>query len=117
MANKSIQKSFNWYDDRESILTEILCGADQMFIEVCKEKGDEYLSSLDNTEIFINEVAALERTHTQSLIRAFWIVNLVYMHYYRKPKWKNLETYYVIRCAYHEKMMRMRKVKQMPSAS
>lgn len=103
MRTKSIEKTYNWYEDKETIQSEILTMDDVAIIDSYGEKYDHvFITKLDVLQNFIDEVCAVER-QTESLIRAFWIVNIVYMSYYKKPRIKTLHSFYQIRHALMQK--------------
>lgn len=86
---------FTWEENQIDIMCEIIRDQDMDIINRLGQNDDQYFRKLDERIEFVNEVTKLSKE--MELFRAFWIVNLVYLNYYRKPKYKNVHVFYKIR--------------------
>jgi hypothetical protein len=94
-VTKAECNEFNWLQNQIEIMCDILNESDIQMIEAMKENDQHYFILLDQPSKFIDEVTRL--SGKLPLIRAFWVVNLVYLEYYRKTKYNNLQCFYVVR--------------------
>jgi len=86
---------FTWDENQIDIMCEIIRDQDMDIINSLGQNDEQYYRMLDSRKGFVDEVTKL--SSKLELFRAFWIINLVYLNYFRKPKYKNVQVFYKIR--------------------
>lgn len=88
-------KDLTWEEDQLEIMCDLVTDQDMDIVNQLSQNDEEYFRKLDHRSGFVHEVAKL--SSKMPLFRAFWIINLVYLNYYRKPKYKNVQVFYKVR--------------------
>lgn len=86
---------YNWSEHQIEIICDLLKDGDMERVEELQKSDQSYFNLLDTKRGFVDEVTKL--SGNMELSRAFWIINLAYVHYFRKPKFKNVHVFYRIR--------------------
>lgn len=110
MPDRSIFYSFSWEENEEDIKNDIIQYEDIPIIDSYVGKPDDFFLKLDVLNTFIDEVHRISREHKITLIRAFWIVNIVYRTYFKKSRIKTMDVFYHVRKANIEKQKQMKKL-------
>lgn len=84
-----------WEDDQLEIMCDVVRDQDMDIVNQLSQNDEQYFRRLDKRSGFVDEVTKL--SSKMALFRAFWIINLVYLNYYRKPKYKNVRVFYKVR--------------------